>query len=239
MNRMFVCAFIFQLGGCGGDGGGSIDVDDLGMELAVASCALQFECCTDAEIMEQYMGITFEGHAIETEAQCVEFSNAVFVGFAVTGYKESIAKDRVAYDGSAAADCVAAIEALSCSQYNEGDLSGLEGCRPYLSAKVENGGGCTEDYECTSANCVGEDTPLGEPPTDGACMPMPAAGEACDDNCPGELICDADLGSGDETCRPARTNGTQCNLDSQCASGYCEPGSSRVCADEPPRCVGA
>jgi hypothetical protein len=238
MKRLVVCVVVcVGLASCGGDGaGGSIDVDNLGSELAVAACERQFSCCTTAEITERYMGITFEGQPIDSEETCISFSSAVFAGFALASYKDSLAKGRMEYDGEAAANCVAAIEALSCAQYGAEQFP-ESGCRPYLIPKVANGGGCTQDYECTSHNCVGEDTPLGEPATDGACMAMPTAGEACDENCAGDLICDSDFGSGVDTCRPARADGTQCNLDRECASDYCEEGT-RVCAPKPATCNG-
>ncbi len=231
MKRLVVCCLLASCGGSGS--GGSIAVDDLGSALAVAACERQFSCCTSAEITEAYTGITFEGQPIDSEETCVSFSTAVFSGFAIMSYKESIAKGRMEYDGAAAADCVAAIEALSCAKYGAREFP-QEGCQPFLIPKVANGGGCTQDYECTSNNCVGERTPLGEPPTDGACMPMPGAGEPCDERCAGDLICDADLGS-PETCRPARADGMQCITDSQCASDHCDEG---ICASKPATCDG-
>jgi hypothetical protein len=182
------------------------------------------------------MGFTIDGRPIESEADCIDFATAVIVGFGVTAYKDSIAKGRMEYDADAAGDCVAAIEALTCAQYGADEFP-ERGCRPYLIPKVENGGGCTEDYECTSANCEGESTPLGEPATDGACAPMPVDGEACDDNCAGELICDSRDNSGAKTCMPARANGTQCNVDSECESDFCDQAAD-MCAVKPATCDG-
>ncbi|MGE0398106.1 MAG: hypothetical protein AB7T06_15500 [Kofleriaceae bacterium] len=236
MKRLVVCVLI---AGCGGDGdNGSIDIDNLGIELGIAGCAKQWDCCTDTELMEQYMGITYDGMPIDSEERCVEFANAVLTGLAVAQYKESLAKGRIEYDGEAAADCVAALSGLSCAEYSAKQLP-TASCGPFTHPKVADGGACTQDYECTSANCVGESNPLGEPSTDGECMPMPAEGDPCDDNCPGDLICDADIGSGMETCRPARPDGEQCNLDDQCASDYCDRASgSGVCGVEPVTCDG-
>lgn len=238
MKRLVVCV---GLASCGGDGGGrgSIDLDQLGMELAVVSCAKQFDCCTDAEIMEQYMGISHDGEPIDSEEKCVELANAILSGLAIAQFQESLAKGRIEYDGTAAAACVAAVEDVSCSQYKSQVLDSDGGCREFVHAKVPDGGACLQDYECTSNNCVGEDTPLGEPHTDGACMPMPADGESCDrldDNCEGDLICDADVGTSDYSCRPARTDGTQCVVDSHCASDYCD--DDGMCAQEPVTCDG-
>lgn len=57
MKRLIVSILLVGCGGDDGGGNGSVDLDSLGMELALASCGAQFECCTDAEIMAQYMGI--------------------------------------------------------------------------------------------------------------------------------------------------------------------------------------
>jgi hypothetical protein len=236
LNKLVLC---LALVGCssddsGGGGNGSIAVENLGLELAVASCAQQFGCCTDAEIMAQYMGITFEGQPIETEAQCVDFANAVFTSFGVMAYQSSIAMGRAEYDGEAAADCVALIEDLSCEQYGARQLP-ASGCTPWILPKVADGGACTQDYECLSDNCVGERTPLGEPSTDGACMPMPTEGQDCDDNCATGLYCDSDLDG--TTCKPLVTNGGDCTFDDDCASDYCDDATD-TCAARPLTCDG-
>lgn len=236
MKRLVVWVLLI---GCGGDdGGGFVEVDDLGMELGIASCSLQFECCTDAEIMAQYMGITFEGEPITTEERCVAFANAVFTSFAVAQYKESIAIGRMEYDGAAAADCIAAIESLSCAEYSAGVNEGIAPtCRPFVIPKVADGGGCTQDHECTSDNCEGESTPLGGPNTDGLCKPMPTAGQSCDDTCARGLYCGPDSSFGMDICQALKADGEQCNRASECANDHCETGT-RVCATKPLTCDG-
>lgn len=222
--------------GCGGDG--FVELDNLGTELAIASCSRQFDCCTDGEIMEQYMGITYEGQPITTEDQCVAFSNAVFTSFAVMQYQESIAMGRMEYDGAAAADCVAAITGLSCSGYSAGINQGVApSCPPFVIAKVPDGGGCTEDHECTSKNCEGEDTPLGGPRTDGMCKPIPGEGQACEEECATGLYCGSTPSSTMDTCLPFEANGGPCNRDSECASDHCDT-TLRACADKPETCDG-
>jgi hypothetical protein len=235
MKRLIVSALLV---GCGGDdgSGGFVDLDNLGLELAGGSCSKQFSCCTDAEIMAQYMGITYDGHAIETEDQCVEFSNAVFSSLAITGYRDSIEKGRMEYDGAAAADCIAAIESLSCAQYGADDIVLTQlGCRPFLIAKVADTGACAHDYECTSDNCEGERNPLGGTPTDGVCKPMPTEGQDCDDDCVAGLYCGTDLSSSGKKCHPLKADGAQCNLDDECETDNCE---MRMCATKLPTCDG-
>jgi hypothetical protein len=236
MKRLIVSIVLVGCGGDDGGGGGSVALEDLGMELAVASCGVQFECCTDAEIMAQYMGIEFDGAPVETEQQCVAFSNAVFASFAVAQYQDSIAMGRMEYDGAAAADCIAAIASLSCAAYSTGDISVTgSNCRPFVIAKVADGGGCTQDHECTSDNCEGASTPLGGPNTDGVCKPIPTAGQSCEENCTSGLYCGSDLSSSMDTCRPVKADGAQCNFDDECTSDNCE---MRMCSTKLPTCDG-
>jgi hypothetical protein len=234
MKRLVVCALLV---GCGGDNG-TVTVDDFGMEFAVASCAKQFDCCTDAEIMAQYMGITYDGQPITTEDQCVEFANALLTGVAVPEYKESIAAGRVEYDGDAAADCLAAVNALSCGDYGSSLNSDLApDCSPFLIPKVSDGGGCTESFECTSHNCVGATDNSDGPDVDGTCQPMPTAGQECEDNCADGLYCGFDLTSGAKVCQALKADGADCNLDYECASDHCDDTMS-VCGAGPLSCDG-
>jgi hypothetical protein len=235
MRRLFICA---ALVGCGGDGDhGSVALDDFGMAIGVASCGKQFECCTDAEIIEQYMNIKYNGHSITTEAECVELTTAVFTSLAVLNYKESLAMGRIEYDGDAAADCVAAIEGATCTEYNSRMISGTSDCRPFILSKVGDGGACTQSYECTSDNCVGATVVLDGPDTDGMCMPMPGEGQPCEDDCAEGFHCAFDSSTGGETCQALAVDGAMCIVDSECASDYCDKDAD-VCATEPPLCHG-
>jgi hypothetical protein len=236
MKRLVVWVLLV---GCGGDeSNGSIEIDNLGMELGIASCGRQFDCCDDAEIMTQYMGITFDGQPIETEDQCVAFTNALFTSLAVAKYKESIAMGRMEYDGAAAADCVAAIESLSCAEYSTRESADFApGCGPFVLAKVADGGGCTQSHECTSHNCEGASTPLGGPDTDGMCKPMPTAGQSCEDNCASGLYCGFEQASNMVVCQALKADGTQCNSAKECTSDYCD-NSTRLCATKLPTCDG-
>ena len=232
MKRLVIFAL---LAGCGG--AGTVELDDLGAELARASCAKQFECCTDAELVQQYMGITVDGEPITTEAQCVEFGNALLSGLAVPQYRDSLAKGRIEYDGAAAADCIAAIDRLTCAQYASGQAGDEAlGCRPFIIPKVGAGGGCTQDGECTSGNCVGATVQPDGPDTDGMCQPMPTAGQACTGDCADGLFCGFDQTSGARVCQPTRADGMPCTLDRECASDHCD--DTDTCAPEPPTCDG-
>jgi hypothetical protein len=238
MKRLVIGALLVGCGGEDGGGNGTIDIDNLGLELGVVGCSKQFECCSDAEIMQQYMGITFDGQPITTEEQCVQFTNAFFSGFAVAQYKDSIAMGRIEYDGTAAADCIAALNRVTCDQYDTAAIAAAaSGCRPFILPKIADGGGCTQDYECTSDNCVGATVQYDGPDTDGMCQPMPTAGQSCDDNCADGLYCSYDQASGMDVCSPAKADGMECIFDRECISDNCDDDTD-TCVTESPTCDG-
>ncbi len=239
MKRLVVCALLV---GCAGDdsgGGGPIAIEDLGMRLGDVSCQKMFECCTDAEIMKQFMNITYMGQPISTEDQCVAYTVAFFNGLALPQWQASIAAGRMEYDANAAGDCVAASASLSCADY--GALSSgnantsLAGtCRPFLIPKVANDGACSHDDECTSGNCVTTSSSM-----DGTCKPMPAAGEACSGSCVDGYYCGFASGQTTETCIAVEANGTQCTSSDECMSGYCDSTvAPRVCGTQALTCDG-
>jgi hypothetical protein len=229
------------LAGCGGDssGGGSpVGIDELGQELGVASCGLQFECCTGAEIMQQYMNITFDGQPITTEPQCIDYTNAFYTAFMTLPLKDSIALGRAEYDAAAAGDCVAALQAFTCDDYRSPRVAlANSSCRPYIISKVGDGGPCLHDYECTSDNCFGETNSLDGTHIDGACAPMPAAGESCDDNCERGFYCGSTSGSGGETCQATKPDGASCTFDRECTSERCDHDTD-LCASQTSICDG-
>ncbi len=236
MKRLVVCALLV---GCTGDdsaGGGSpIAIEDLGTQLSEVTCQKMFECCTDAEIMDQFMNITYMGQPITTEEQCVAFSAGFFNGLALPQWQASIAAGRMGYDASAAGGCVSASAGLSCSEY--ADLSSgnantsLAGtCQPFLIPMVADGGACSQDDECTSDNCVGVSSSA-----DGMCEPMPSAGEACNGSCIDGYYCGFATGDTMETCIALQASGTECTLDDECMTGYCDSTvSPHVCGTEAP-----
>jgi hypothetical protein len=240
MKRLVVCALLV---GCAGDdaaGGGSpIELEDLGTQLAEVSCQKMFECCTDAEIMEQFMNIKYEGQPITTEEQCVGFTAGFFNALAVPQWQASIAAGHMEYDASAAGGCVSASANLSCADYaalsnGNGNTSLAGTCEPFLIPKVANDGACTQDDECVSNNCV-----VTSSSEDGACKPLPGAGEACNGSCIDGYYCGYDSGQTMEICMALKANGTECTVSDECTSGYCDSSASpSVCGTEAPTCDG-
>ncbi len=240
MKRLVVCALLVACAGDDSSGGGApIALDDLGTHLAEVSCQKLFECCTDAEIMKEFMNITYMGQPITTEEQCVAFTAGFFNGLALPQWQASIAAGRMEYDASAAGGCVSASASLSCSEYaalssGNGNTSLAGTCEPFLIPKVANDGACSQDDECTSNNCVGATSS-----TDGACKPMPGPGEACDGSCVDGYYCGYADGQTMETCIAFKANGAQCTVSDECTSGYCDSTASpSVCGTKAPTCDG-
>lgn len=223
MKNFVVCVLLV---GCGGDGsgGGNVELDNLGTELAIAACGKQWDCCTDAELMEQYMGITLDGEPIDTEEKCIEFAGGLFTGLLIPPYKTSIEMGRIEYDAAAAGDCIAAIESLTCAEYSAetGRSAVPAGCRPFIIPKVADGGACSEHYECTSHYCVE------------TCMPIPTEGQPCEDACASGLSCTFDTTNGMKVCQPLKADGEDCTFDDDCTSGHC----NGTCMTEPATCDG-
>jgi hypothetical protein len=239
MKRLVVCALLV---GCADDDSGSgspIAIEDLGTRLGEVSCQKVFDCCTDAEIMSQFMNIKYMGAPITTFDQCVGFTAGFFNGLALPQWQASIAAGRMEYDASAAGGCVSASASLSCAEYaalsSGGGNTSLAGtCQPFLIPKVANDGACSEDDECTSDNCVQTSSSM-----DGTCQALPGAGEPCDGNCIDGSYCGYASGETMETCIALVANGAPCTVDDECTSGYCDSAvSPEVCGTKAPTCDG-
>jgi hypothetical protein len=223
---------VLLVGCSGGGSGGSIPIDNLGNELGQMACSKIFECCTTAEVMQQFMNITYNGQPITTEAQCEGFDEGLLNGLLVPEYKDAIAAGRIKYDGDAARACIDAAANLSCSAY--GQLTGHEAVAcstPFIIPEVADGGACAQSYECTSNNCDGASNSM----ANGTCKPMPTEGQDCTQICAQGLYCAYDSTAMKETCQPVLPNGTTCAGNEECASKYC---NSSMCADRPATCDG-
>lgn len=225
--------------GCAGDddsGGGSpIALDDFGQQLGTVSCQKLFDCCTDAELMANFMGITIEGQPITTVEQCTSLVAGLFTSFAVEDYKASIELGRAEYSADAAGSCVGQLSGLSCSQYSSLSSGGAGSdvdCEPYIIAKVGDGGACSEDYECTSDNCEGASQDV-----DGACKVKPTLGQDCDQACASGSYCTYDQSAGKRICVALKPDSTACQLDSECSSDNCDEATD-TCVTPAPKCDG-
>lgn len=133
-------------------------------------------------------------------------------------------------------DCTAQVEAL----VEDGDAC-------IASYECAEGGTCVIDYddegeprdvdeelgvaegECEEPPGVGEECPDFQCAEglycDGdVCQRYPAAGEECPNFvCADGLSCQDPDGDFDYTCEPLLANGEECDVNSECASGYCAP----------------
>jgi hypothetical protein len=214
--------------GCADHNGGSsgnVSIDDLGPKLASVACTKIFQCCTQGEIATQFMDITVMNQPITTEPECESFYDGLFAGLAVPEYKASIAAGRITYDGDAAGTCLDGIAAESCSDYSMDAASSSEMvCSDFITPLVATGGGCTQDYECTTNNCVGATVAPGRQSIDGACMALPGVGQTCTINCQTGLFCGFDGTSSSTTCQTLKPDGATCEGSTECAGHQC-PGS--------------
>jgi len=184
--------------GCGGGSGSGVSLNAFPQQYAQALCTQNFTCCSDV--------------GDRTLADCVETNRSALEFFAQT-IADAKAKGRVSYDPDQMQICIDAITALSCEAWSKGfSLSSQpDVCNAAVVAKVEAGGGCLDDIECTSHSCEGEDAPA---QSDGTCAADSPLGKACADSSGCSLGFYCDLGS--DTCAPLKRAGEHCNNALEC-----------------------
>jgi hypothetical protein len=194
--------------GCGG-GGGSVSIDELPAKYASAYCMKAVECCTMDELAALNGGF---GSPITDEASCESYYSGLFQAFFVGSLKASETMGRASYDGDAAGSCIDAAASLSCTAFANSLVGSgtFAGCGNPITPKVDDGGGCTQDYECTSDNCVGATQTA-----DGMCMTKPAVGADCPDFvCADGAYCDFTSGK----CTAEKADGMTCSSDEECTN---------------------
>lgn len=214
-------------GGPGDAGEVELSLGEYGDQLAAATCAQAVGCCAPIELHSQF---AFADPPVTDQASCEAY---------LTGFLDleafvapSIARGRSTFDGARAAECVAALRALSCAEYSArltfmGDAP--LGCDP-ITGLVALGGACGAPWECASGYCEGVDGGV-----EGTCAPLPGAGAPCPTGqCADGLRCGAT-----DTCTAPKADGEECTSDGECASNGCsdEQGSPGVC-NAPSMCDG-
>lgn len=191
--------------GCGGGGGDPIAFDSYPAELSTSFCAKTFECCTTAEIMEQY---SFFG-GLTDEADCVTKFTPFLAGDKVA-FEASIAAGKMAYDEGLAGDCLAAFATANCSQFGSNDAPDPS-CDKFLAGLVANDASCDFDEECVTQYCEGDDS---DNNVAGTCKALPAVGSECPDfECAQGAYCEFGSAS---MCIAAKADGESCGSDDQC-----------------------
>ena len=103
----------------------------------------------------------------------------------------AIDEDKIAYDGAAAKQCLAAIAAQSCDATSEDARIAPDACTRAFAGRLDEGDACALDAECASGACA---TP----------------------SCPGECC----MGTCLATIADAVVDG-ECHRDIDCADGFC------------------
>ncbi|UJR78168.1 hypothetical protein [Sandaracinus amylolyticus] len=227
---------ILILCGCGGGGGGGtgggdggtgdggaqveLTIAEYGDQLAAATCAQAVGCCAPIELHHQF---SLADAPVTDQASCEAYLGNFLDLEAFV--RPSIERGRSTWDGARAAECVAALEALSCEEYSArlrlmGDAP--LGCNPITGLGAE-GAACGAPWECASGYCRGVSSGV-----EGTCAALPGVGAECPTGqCAEGLRCD--LGS--STCVEPKADGAECTSDDECASNGCsaEQGTPGVC----------
>jgi hypothetical protein len=196
---------------CGGDdssttGGGH--ETSFGEELAIAACDKLFECCNAPDLVERV------GNApIVDYAGCHILYSALWRAGYEPILRESEAAGRLTVDRSRFDGCIGAIRAQSCADFSAS--VGITGCEEAFVPKVEAGGACSIDIECTTGSC---EIPTGA--SEGSCVqapPLAGLNEPCasGDDCESGLYCTA------AACAMKKADGGACSGNDECQSGVC------------------
>jgi MYXO-CTERM domain-containing protein len=174
---------------------------DFPQKYAEAICSKNWECCPASELADK------------VKSDCVN-NNEFGIGALVGEIKESQRKGRAAYDESKANTCADALSAMTCDEFKQTG-GNMTTCMSFVTAKVAEGGACTQDYECTTGNCQGANT-ADDPPVDGACaaaVSVAPIGATCSNiECVDGAYCDFTT----STCLASKGAGEACTSDSEC-----------------------
>jgi len=205
--------------GAPGGGGGPVPAEELGGELGRASCDRWAACCTAEEFMDQTLGA-------QTEEECVDLYAGLLDSLLIPPLLDSIEQGRVVYHADRMGTCIELVRTLSCTQLAElndsGSPWGAE-CQDPFEGQVGADGACANDWDCVSEYCSGDATDFEGNITFGVCITAPTEGLPCDDfECADGFFCDS---SGKvPTCLALLVDGSNCELEDECASGACEGG---------------
>jgi hypothetical protein len=221
MTRVFLLsAIVLGAAGCGGD------AVNFCINLAKASCHVQYNCCTAAE-RDQFFGqrdlaigpYSDEGGCVDAETrQCNETAQS---------QDEAIGEKRLTFDSAKASKCVdditkAADKCDANSFFNE-DAN----CARLFQGAVDDGGKCTSDQECKNlgSHCVVDQKPNTDGTVtisiEGTCKGQGDAGEQCfpGGQCKQGLRCVNDPTTGQQLCQPPAAAGDPCTQDTDCQTG--------------------
>lgn len=186
--------------GSGGGGGSSSRSD----AYADALCGKIFECCGESEV-----SLLVDNIPLEDYAGCRILYRTIWDVAVEPVIAAGTANGRLEFDPAAFTACLDSMKGLSCSGFSPKSLTLCDGM---LVPKVEKGGACANDAECTTNTC---EIPDGSP--EGTCIDAPAPvpeGQPCmdDDECVTGLYCDATT----DTCATLKADGAACSRNNEC-----------------------
>ena len=197
--------------GCGSVSG--IPIDQTATDFAKAICPKAYDCCTQAQLMNNSSAGT-------TEAEC-ETKTAGDFRTQLQQRQEAENKGRARYDQAQVDACLAAIRAATCRDLTMiRSLAGLPACDSmFATPLVAVGGQCQQDFECIDSVCQKQP---GAP--EGVCAAGAAAGASCaTQHCAQDLICDGRTANdpSDDVCVAEQDDGATCNDGFDCKSRNC------------------
>lgn len=232
MTRSLLVIAMAALVGCDDGSQGPIPPDQITVETSKATCKKLASCCTDEEFAD-------EAFDAETEAECVQIY-AAFADLVFDAVIQSIDAGRIIYHADRMGACIAAMEAVSCSEFaagGEGDVA-PRGCENPFEGTVADGAECATDFDCISTWCSGDMVDFEGQVTFGTCGPAPGIGQPCEDfECAPGAYCDT---SGAESlCQMPKADGAECETEDECTSGGCnDDGTGVLTCGAPTTCNG-
>jgi hypothetical protein len=192
---------ILLLAGCGSDG---VTIENFAQKYAEAICSKNFQCCNAMELADKTM------------STCVT-NNQFAISALTASINESKAKGRANYDDSKSGTCIDSLKSMTCDEFKQGVGGNMAACMAFVTPNVAMGGACTQDYECITGNCEGEDTSV-DPPVDGMCggmISLAQIGAACSSiECVDGAYCDPAT----STCQANKGAGSACTSSNECVN---------------------
>jgi hypothetical protein len=152
-------------GDAGGDGPGTLPLEEMPARIAHLTCQRRLGCCTPAE----RSGLPDDPAACEQELTDQ-------LAPSLDAFARAVAAGRASYDGPALVRCLAALESAACSEARTWEPL-LAGTRcGFITGALSAGDDCRASYECVDGFCQGASQAR-----DGRCVsPRLADGQPCD-----------------------------------------------------------
>ena len=202
--------------------GDPVPLEQFADEMARVRCDKVYDCCSATEIDAS------QEFFFDDRDDCLETFRATIGTFFVPEMEKAIEAGRADYDAVAAGECITRFEAYDCDEFQaqfDGDDFSRILCDEMTVPKVDQGGLCTWQFECTTGSCVSADV-VNEDPT---CQTLPGVGEPCFERETASTVskdlCAGDLECVDSTCVQPGEPGAECSVDDECITEDCTLGT--------------